>query len=232
MNEPEAPNPLFDPLSTYSRFRRPMMPLEKIRGYFLELAERARKVRAERSHPDEGALAGLKPSEPSERVRHAESELEVVWDGGNGGASGPEVHILAARSGLPLTASLAAEPGKYDPSTETTLFSVKLSGLTWPGDEAVCRLFVVAPVVKEKLLALVPAQQPAEKSLNDVFAPKRLAGDPTLARLLSAVPDVDGWIAPDGRLIMPSVELPAGCFEIRRLPKGTAVVLVIDTRGD
>ena len=140
-------------------------------------------------------------------------------------AGGPETLVIAARSGHILGGGI--RPKRYCDKKDE-FFRVELSDFSWCEGEASCRLFLIDSVVKEKLLTLANAQRAGKPKLEAAFDPELLATNRSLARLLSAIPDVDGVITTAGELRMPPVELPAVCWACRDLPRDTALVLAID----
>jgi hypothetical protein len=233
-----AVHPLFDPRSLYGRMRAAVRPEDKMRGYFHWLQARAERV-AE-------AFQAVPPCSPEVldrlSVRLESLEIEV-------GVRPGRAEVLAAHHVMPL--ALARAPSRLEVSRvtlrpgdhEADLLLVRESGggrsfgmlMSFPEEVCGgllrrCRAFLCEPeVVKHLRLALdAAATSPTGEVLFQAFQPEAVADNVEVARLLSALPELDGIIHPPGEARFHRHPIPDGCSQFPPRPAPLSVVVVID----
>jgi hypothetical protein len=190
---------LFDPDSYYNRLRACIRPEDKLRGFFHWLHVRDRYA------PAPGGPAGRRPA------------LRLVLSAGR-----PEEPIAAH-----VEANLVAD----DRGGTRLVPSVGLQRP--PGDipqkKTACRVYLLEQAVLERLRAADPAlrEEPDDTLPGKVFQNERVAANWEVARILSAVPELEGQLDENGHGDFPPCPLPENC-PIRSLPEDVHVVVVLD----
>lgn len=146
-------------------------------------------------------------------------------------AAGP--HDTASRTGIapPPTApnarvDLWIRRGPAGAEHDTLI--IDACGL--PPQERACRFLLVDLGVVGRLRQVLPHLDPAddERALQQVLADDLLRENREIARILSAVPDVDARVDSLG-FVYVEAQIPAGCPD---LPVSTCVVLVLDETAE
>jgi hypothetical protein len=196
MNE-EKPrrHPLFSPDSRYSRMRSSVRPENKMRGYFLWLGARAvrRGIEARTNHLPGGALdqRALGLEEPQVNVldvlevRPLVLPLTFKGVAAVEAASRAKLFVVREEDGA-NTLGLILRPV---PDTLWDLLRERGRPLS------ACRAFLLEPEVVERLAAalqLPPERSSREHVLRRAFAPETLTDNVEVARILSAVPELEG----------------------------------------
>lgn len=202
----DDPNPLFDRLSEYARYRAGFVPNEKLRGFFLQLNAAAKDPRT---------------AEPSRGAGPADwrAKLAPVVGRDRGHASGTVRLVVSSLDPRLVSEGIECEVLQVGSNGK---FSAHLTGPIGWGRGAACRLFLISPVMAAKLKKLT-----GEELIEEAFASHRVTADRNLARLLSALPDADGRIAADGTLDLSIVNLP-DCPFVHALPDDVSVVVAVD----
>jgi hypothetical protein len=190
MSESKPPrHPLFDPASTYSRMRKSVRPEYKMRGYFHW--QKARAIRLglplpKREGRDQSQLRQLAcrlagGQSPDLRVTDA-LDVRPVW--------------LSPRSQFHEGASAVLALVSEADGKRTVGMWAELAEREDRPPASSCRAFLLEPEVLARLGELVQktcAIGP-EKALVHAFAAETVVGNRDIARLLSAVPDLDGEV--------------------------------------
>jgi hypothetical protein len=201
-NRPFAAGQVFDAQSVYGRMRASMRPEAKMRGFLHYLAVQAK-------HPS--AETPLCPPGLSRQ---------------------PHVIPLVLAAGDPaqdLPAHVRTEWATGEGGKRQFVLSFQLRGGT-KGAAAPCRAFLITPGVLQRLCGpdAVPGADAARKALLRLFNGQG-TGDPfETARILAAVPELDGDMDETGCGEFRTVELPDQAHLVDALPEQTTVVIVID----
>jgi hypothetical protein len=186
-NKP-AEHPLFDSTSTYSRLREGAGPEYKRRGYFYW--QKARAIRL-----------GIPPrnGDESRQIDLCDLASRIV------GKDAPDLRVTDALDIRPVC--LGGGP-RFGESTAGSLVLVREAEGTrtmgmWleldgressqPGS---CRAFLIEPEVLARLQDVVQkaCHIGPDNALDHAFAAETVAGNLDIARLLSAIPDLDGEV--------------------------------------
>jgi hypothetical protein len=196
-------HPLFDPASQYSQARAGFAPEDKLRGYFRWLARclRAETVQTLRLAAESGPRPALVllAGTPETVVP---AQVEVQW---------------TPRKNAP--GALRVRLRLINPSA--------LSGrLTLP---APFRAFLLEPEVVERLSQAIEAPgQAGESVLPRVFSAEVVAGNLEVARVLSAVPELEGIVNADGSGTTSLAAIPPTSPPVEVVPPAVTIVVVID----
>jgi hypothetical protein len=206
-NGPFSAGQLFDAQSVYSRMRASLKPDAKLQGFFHYLAVQAKnRARDEVSRP------------PGSAGRTRELQLAPL--------------VLAADDpDQELPAQLWSELADRFGGKRFLQMSFQLKDASrLPAAPAVCRAFFLTPGVVQRLCGpeATRGAETMRRALLEVFA-GRGRGDPfETARILAAVPELDGKVDDRGFCKFRPVELPEQAQVLDGLPEHTAVVIVID----
>jgi hypothetical protein len=200
-NQPFSAGQLFDPASPYGRMRASMKPEAKLRGFFHYLAVQAK-------------AQDRKPAATRSR------NLRVV-----------HLVVGAAEPGQELAAELRPEMADRFGGKRQLLLSFHLEDpACWPQASTPCRAFLLTPGVLERLCGpdLARGADIVRKVLTRLFAGQSGRDPFETARILAAVPDLDGEVDATGFCKFKPVDLPEQAAAlVDELPEHTAVVVVI-----
>lgn len=206
---------LFNPTSLHNRFRARVRAEDKMRGFFHYLHRRQKQaeqgqtqhrpdtVQAE-EHPERSKEGLSKPGNQERRL--------VLW---------------ADRPETPLEATLDLLFGTED-ETRTIGLALQLANPSdFPAGTTDCRAYFLDGPVVARLKATAAAEEGSSlSSLRDVFQDNLMARSSEVARLLAAVPELDGIIDATGAGIFRSFPLPESCATVV-LPEDVTIVVVI-----
>jgi hypothetical protein len=190
---------LFDPVSYYNRLRACVRPEDKLRGFFHWLHVR-----------DRYALAQSKPAgqqEPLRRVLSAQRP-EKVHEADVQASFVPDDH---GRVCFALSVQLRQPAGDA------------------PRKKGACRAYLVEHAVLERLRAADPSLRDAadDALLAKVFDNERVTTNGEVARILSALPELEDTLDEQGHADFQPFPLPENC-PMRSLPGDIHVVVVAD----
>jgi hypothetical protein len=186
-------HPLFDPASTYSRMRSSARPEYKMRGYFHW--QKARAIRLGASPPER------EPGQEEERqstLRLLTRRMAVL------GEPGGDFHVTDALRVVPVC--LPRGRPDRDPFSGSLVLVAEAAGTrtvglwlethepTREGHRGACRAFLIEPEVLERIEDVVRKASEVEpdRALDHAFQAHIIAGNLDVARLLAALPDLDG----------------------------------------
>ncbi len=196
---------LFDAHSAYSRMRASMKPEAKLQGFFHYLAVQARD-----RHAPEPRRAPPPPP-------------------------GAAVHLVLAVDDAERELSAEVRPELVDRDGKRSLqLSCRLTDAAdFPPAPAACRAFILTPGVVQRLCGPEAARggEAMRRALLDLFAGRGRPDPFETARILAAVPELDGKVDDTGLCRFRAVELPEQAGAVEALPEQTAVVVVIDRPG-
>ncbi len=195
-------HPLFDPTSTYSRMRKSVRPEYKMRGYFHW--QKARAIRLGLSRPE-------RPPQAEEELR---SRLRgrglASGTGGSGGERAPDFQVtdlldVELRSllreprclrAVPLRGSLVLVREADGTHTVGMQVDDDRSDRIEPGQAVSCRAFLIEPEVLARLQEVVQKTSAVgpDRVLDHAFAAETVSSNMDIARLLCAIPDLDGEV--------------------------------------
>jgi hypothetical protein len=164
-------HPFFDPASTYCRMRKSARPEYKMRGYFHW--QKARAIRL-----------GLPPG-TRELKRHIPAGIEVT----------DAVDVRPVCLLGELRYSVAVESlflARESDGTRTVGMFVTGSELE-SHQPVCCRAFLIEPEVLARLQEVVGEVDP-DNAISRAFTAETIATNLELARLLAAIPDLDGEV--------------------------------------
>jgi hypothetical protein len=189
---------LFDPASYYNRLRACVRTEDKLRGFFHWLTVRDRHAPA-RGEPAvrPGPLRLVFSAERPEEALPADVQAGFVPDDRGGAAFG-------------LAVQLRQHPG--DP----------------PRKKTACRAYLLEQAVLGRLRSADPSLRDAADDIliGKVFHDERVAANWEVARILSALPELEGSLDERGRGDFQPFPLPENC-PIRSLPVDVHVVVVL-----
>jgi hypothetical protein len=200
---------LFDPQSTYGRMRASMKPEAKLRGFFHHQAVLAKQ------------RAG------SGRRTDGEPSLCPAWPPG---VRTLYLAITTADPGRELPVEPWPEQAGRSASKRQLLLAFRLrDAASFPGATSSCRALLLTPGMVARLAGVEAVRSPeaTRKALLRLFSGQ--GGDPfETARILAAVPELDGEVDEAGFCRFAAVELPEQAASLEGLPEQTTVLIVID----
>jgi hypothetical protein len=186
-------HPLFDPASTYSRMRSSARPEYKMRGYFHW--QKARAIRLGASPPER------EPGQEEERQSALRLLAHRMAALGGAGIDFRVTDVLPVvtdcfplgrpeREGFSGSLVLVAEAD----GAHTVGLWLETHGPTREDDRSACRAFLIEPEVLKRLQDVVQEACKVEpnRALGHAFLAETVAGSLDVARLLAALPDLDG----------------------------------------
>lgn len=202
---------LFDPGSKYNRLRAAVRPADKLRGYFHWLS-------AQPAAPPEPGGAG--------RVRGAAPMLLAA----------PAARAAGRRLVLRLDEPDEVVAAAVKPAVVPAEGGGKQLELTVelhdhiPPYPVACRAFFIEPAVLSRLTTLDKsfADRPPLTVLQTVFRPEWVGYNLEAARILSALPEMDGTVDQDGAGAFDPAPLPDACRDITAIPERVYLVVAID----
>jgi hypothetical protein len=206
--QPFTADQLFDPRSPYGRLRGSLKPEAKLRGFFHHLAVSQKAKRVEGRPLAFAAKTGKAPAPLPQVVSCAKPEQTLdadLW---------LELVPFGGRARLLLSFRIrdrAAVPPEGTP----------------------CRALLLTPGMLERLCGpeATRSSDAARRAISALLA-GRSAGDPfESARILAAVPELDGEMDEGGFCKFKPFDLPEQAGHVDELPSKTVVVVVLDRRA-
>lgn len=211
---------LFDPDSAYSRMRAGFRQGEKLRGYSFWL--QCRKETAMRQLREEPARAPTEPAtaptgtnrspEAAPRESRRPLVLRVFRSAGAARGVAPPIGRLVDAGEV--------QAGKEEGDSCGQLV---LGWRDLPVRDSACRLFLVETSVAERLRRARPERRPGDNELAAFFTDEILRANLEVARVLSAVPDLDGVVDDSGSVEF-VVDIPGADMD---LGDSTCLILVL-----
>jgi len=200
---PFSAEQLFEPTSPYGRMRGTLKPDAKLRGFFHYLAVQQKAKRAE---PLRFSAKTGKPT-ASMVVSSAAPEEQLdadVW---------PELVPFGDRGRLLLS------------------FRIRDARAIPPAGTA-CRAFFLTPGMLERLCGpdSTRSSDAARKAISGLLSGQSAVEPFEAARVLAAVPEMNGELDEDGFCKFPPFDLPEQAGHVDELPARTVVVVVVDRR--
>jgi hypothetical protein len=203
---PFSADQLFDPQSPYGRMRGSLKPEAKLRGFFHYLAVQQKAKRAEGGPLAFAAKTGKAPT--------------------------ANLVVSTAAPEQPLDADLWLDLVPFGGRGRLLLSFRIRDRKAAPPAGTVCRAFFLTAGMLERLAGAeaTRSSDAARKAVSGVLSGRSVLESFEAARVLAAVPEMDGEIDEEGFCKFDPFDLPEQAGHVDELPPKSVVVVVVDRR--